>query len=288
MGKIILSVLMGLYANSAFSHPVTLENLNLNFRDNHGTATSNFIKVEHDVGEMQWNDLNSEFVRGENGVEFRDDKIHAKIKTQFLGDFAKVAALGLSNAHIYLDPGKLLNLSFDSVSLDTGKGETNLGALALKCKDQSSNAAGPESVDINAFIAPCLKLGSLKIPHLDLPEKTTHSLTETVTVQSLIESGLINQENPGNEGLKPKSLDNILLYLINNSFQLSLETKILIKIKLIVQGLAALDQEHSQMSFTIQKAKIGIIPVKSLLMKAIAEAKIDNVTVAGDRITVQL
>ena len=122
---------------------------------------------------------------------------------------------------------------------------------------------------------PCFDVSRLYIPEIILAEVSQNTLGKIVnTTNEKIFGG-------------PKFIKELKLHILRGKFYLSAYTKWLFKLKFKMEGTSSYNELTGQAVFHVKKAKVGIISIRSLLLKEIKKAKIKNVTVEGRNIIIQ-
>ncbi len=188
-------------------------------------------------------------------------------------DFGKESALAGINQiqtddlNLRYQQGESLSFSTTGITLSHSGGKQHIPELSLKCKNNSKSL-------ITDISSQCLSLAELSIPELIFDQisgiKMAEALLDTKALKSLDE------------------LENLKLLIFDGSFQMQFKVKYVFNWNVKSNGTIKFDQEKKLLSIYLDKAKVGIISLKSKILDQIKNANLESVTVSGSTINIQL
>jgi hypothetical protein len=76
--------------------------------------------------------------------------------------------------------------------------------------------------------------------------------------------------------------------ILNKSFNLSFKARLLFRWKIKASGSVDFNEKEGVISIHLDKAKVGFISLKGRLLKEIAEANFESISVRGDHIYIKI
>ncbi|HAZ12260.1 MAG: hypothetical protein A2X86_03395 [Bdellovibrionales bacterium GWA2_49_15] len=182
----------------------------------------------------------------------------------------------IDDANFIFTPKEMLKLNFERLAFEMGNGMQAVNHLSLQCNGPANDLGKQQ---LQAFLESSL----IKASKIEVDNKSSD------TFLSLFPKGVMAGMSKERLSLMPKEFSDIFLQIEKGQTYLELSVRFLVKIKFKVWAEASEDtHDGRKLVLKINKACAWIFPIKDLLLKAIAKAKIANLTVEGNNVIIKL
>lgn len=273
MKKLIIACSIMITANTFALNfeKVDVNHLNFNFDGTSGVA--NLTAGHYETSKFSFSTGNSEALVAKEGnlfnVQYHNLDFHLNLESGGLLD--SLGTVDVQNLSIELIPNKKLAVYVDKFSAEIGEGVQDFNHVEIECAQRSRSSLYTD------YLLPCLSLGRIKLPLLNLDSKSS------MTVAKAIET----EDVQGTLGIL-KNLKNIRVNIIENRYMITFVAKFIINLKANASGAANFNQETNELTLSLEKAKAGIFSIRSKVLKEISKANIKNVRVEGRNIIIKL
>lgn len=250
---------------------VDADQLNLNFDGTSGVA--NITAGHYQTSKFNFSTGNSEalLAKEANLLNIQYQNLDFNLKLESGGMLDSIGKVDVQNLSIELVPSKKLSLFVDRFSAEIGDGIQEFNHVEIECAQKSRSNVYTD------YLLPCLSLGRMKLPRLDLDS------VSSMTVAKAIET----EEVQGTLGLLSK-IEDIKVNIIENRYMITFKAKFIININALASGAVTFNSETSELVLSLEKAKAGIFSIRSKILKEIQKANIKNVKVKGRNIIIKL
>ena len=247
---------------------VRLEDFSIQFEQGVGQISSGKFTYKDSLLSLSSPSINQGFSLEDSFFESSLGGIEVGYQLDQDGVISKIKALHTQNLNFDYIPGTRLALSSSGISISQTEGSQYIPTLDLECKKE------PTKSSISELINPCLELGRLEMPILDLDQLSSAAISKTLT-------GI-----KSNKGIE--KIEEISMLVFNRNFQLSFKAKFLFKLKVKAQGQIDYNEDQGTIRIHLKKAKVGIFSIRKTLLKELREANISGVTISGNFITLKI
>lgn len=280
MQQWIAALLLLITANTyAGIRSFDVQNLQLNFLQNHGRASADAFNLTFNFGKLDLHGYDIDITKGEGNLLFAKDDTSFLLEGIDQSVLDAVSALSAERIDVKGEANKSLDLDFKNGAISLGDDVHGLNSLTLKC---FTNTRGDDT--LISFLVPCFDNGQAHIPEIKLSQKSAEALMP-IWERSPV-TNLIPAEK--RSIFMPKKIEEIRLNIVEQNFELSMQARFIFKLTLRIKGTAVLNQKKDIAVFDIREAKVGFISVKKIIINLLAKLDVTNVTVQGSTITIKL
>ncbi|MBI2520670.1 MAG: hypothetical protein HYV97_09640 [Bdellovibrio sp.] len=182
----------------------------------------------------------------------------------------------IDDANFLFTPKEMLKLNFERLAFEMGNGTQAVNQLSLQCNGPLNDLGKQQ---LQAF----LESSQISATKIEVDNKSSD------TFLSIFPKGVMAGMSKERLSLMPKEFHEVFLEIEKGQAYLELKVRFLVKIKMKVFAEASEDTtDGRKLVLKISKAYAWIFPIKGLLLKAIAKAKIANITVDGDNVIINI
>lgn len=280
MRLLLLSlVLISSFSAQAKIKSFNVENLHIDFQQDNGRAAADLFSMKFNFGKLDLDGYDIDIQKGEGSLLFSKQDTRFRLDGIDQSVLDAVTSLSAQRIDISGEANKSLKLDFKHGAISLGDEIHGLRELNVDC---FTNTRGDDT--LVSFLIPCFDDGKIVIPEFILGKKLSYELAPLWL--STPASHLVSKEKAIR--LIPNKIENIRLNILKQVFNLSMQARFIFKLTLKIDGSAELNQKKNIAVFNIQKAKIGFINVKKILINLLSKLTVTNVTVEGSKITIKL
>lgn len=256
-----------------------VQNLQLNFLQNHGRATAEAFNMTFSFGLLDLHGYDIDITKGEGNLLFAKDDTSFLLEGIDQSVLDAVNALSAERIDVKGQANKSLDLDFKNGAISLGDEVHGLNSLTLKC---FTNTRGDDT--LISFLVPCFDDGQAHIPEIKLSQKSAEALMPIWESSPVVNLVPLEKRSI----FMPKKIEDIRLKVVEQNFELSMQARFIFKLTLRIKGTAVLNQKKDIAVFDIREAKVGFISVRKIIINLLSKLDVTNVTVEGSTITIKL
>lgn len=278
MKFLLLSFIISSFAMAGFPI-VKVVQISGEYKDKKGTAYAENASYDLEDVKISHRDIEVKFNKILKNLVLHDDNTTVELKFDF--DFLNVFNSVSFNGVDIFSGGNQLDMNLDDLNIFIEEDAYHLNRIVLSSDITQYNTDGRDISILNGI----LLNGELKVNYIDFGKVPTKTLKNDLDALSL-------SELKNDELNKAISIPVIARYLSLKIYKGEFTGAVLLdswlNAWLRLNGSIENLEEKNQMIITLNKAKLGIFSIKSLLLRKVRELEVDTIKVDGDRIIVNL
>lgn len=278
MKFLLLSFLISSFAMAGFPI-VKVVQISGEYKDKKGTAYAENASYDLEDVKISHRDIEVKFNKILKNLVLHDDNTTVELKFDF--DFLNVFNSVSFNGVDIFSGGNQLDMNLDDLNIFIEEDAYHLNRIVLSSDITQYNTDGRDISILNGI----LLNGELKVNYIDFGKVPTKTLKSDLDALSLSE--LKNDEL--NKAINiPVIARYLSLKIDKGEFTGAVLLDSWLNAWLRLNGSIENLEEKNQMIITLNRAKLGIFSIKSLLLRKVRELEVDTIKVDGDRIIVNL
>ena len=279
MKKLIKSLcfyftLVALSFSSQAIDSLRLEGFELDYNETKGGLSGDSLEVEHKEFNFSISEQSLELIKENDRFHIITEKAKFNFPIQKESLLNTSTLVKLHNLNLDTQKGKYLAGGFSEGSFLMGAGVQKLHYLQISC--QAFDDREEEDL-LDSFIEPCLDHGSLKLGQFSLAKGSQRTFASAVSNRAINFDSVV-----------PSKFKNFRLSVAAGKFYMQLSTKVFVNLTLKMSGYLSYQKDENKLTLTVRSAKAGWFSIRSKVLKALRDAKFENVKVHQNKIIIQL
>lgn len=266
--SLVVSLILSLSLHANGIEQVSVSDLTGSLRDHQGEIRSKNIHIGFPFTQVDFRDFVGTFSTDHTTLTLTQDNTNLVIEDFQNSFFRHIGDLDIVKGNFQWRKNSGLFLNFQSANIKIGEGLQNFEDLHISCSALSPQKSNQD------FLNPCLENGSFTIPLVDIDQVSQKTLKEmliTPELEGFLRESGANAQELTPEFLTPSEFRDIEVTTNMGELSLRARTRIIFNLTIRIDGELDHSRENGTLTFTLDRARIGIISFRRKLLKTLAK-----------------